>query len=215
MTLSVARVLALSGVFFGFLMVGPSAVRADGEPLGLQMVDVESSYPAGYHGKISVEMDERAGAISKFVFTDSRGPTLNYTPEDLHRGVVLVHAVGKDILKIAGEDYSAKDGGRMHLTFLRGFFGSDRREVVFDYVRRGGLMDWVLQTDDTEGRDPFTALAVVVGKTIGVPSSVEQISLKSADRMVRRYDPFKLPAGTLMLDGVENDLAVGFFPVLN
>jgi hypothetical protein len=189
-------------------LIGPGA-RAGESPFGtdIQMVQVESSFPAGYHGKITATVDGRGTGLSIFHFTDSRNSSLDFTTDQLRQGVVLVHALGKDILKIAGPGFSDDGGGQMVLTFLRGFFGNDKREVRFDYVRRGAITDWVLQTDDQAGRDPFDMIHVDVSKTLGLPTGVGGIVLDSSERTVRRYDPAELPAGTLMLDGVDPSLA--------
>ena len=132
-----------------------------------------------------------------------RSHALDFTVDQLRSGVVLVHAIGKDILKISGPEFTPAGGGQMILTFLRGFFGSDRRVVRFDYLRRGSETYWVLQTDDTEGREPFDAISVVVTKAVGVPSGVGNITLISSDRTVRHYDPSRLPVGQFMLEGLD------------
>jgi hypothetical protein len=195
---------------FGAALIACSCIFASAAPADevvsatdIQMVQVASSYPSGYTGKIMASIDAGGAGLTSFHFTDSRNSSLDFTVAQLKDGVVLVRALGKDILKIAAPDFTADGGGQMVLTFLKGFFGNDRREVHFDYLRRGSATDWVLQTDDSEGRDPFDGLSIIVSKTLGLPTGVGNITLSSSDRTVRRYDPNKLPAGTLTLDGVD------------
>lgn len=176
------------------LFASLSAVATD-----LQMVQVESTYPRGYHGQLVAHVDARGAGLTGFTFSDSRGTKKDYTVDDLHKGVLLVKALGKEILKIKGKDFSAQDGGVMVLTFLRGFFGSDRRDVHFDYVRTGGATDWAMLSDDPQGRDPFDSLKVVVGTSAGIPSGVAAIELKNSGQTVRHYDPLELPRGTQRL----------------
>jgi hypothetical protein len=199
------RLAVLSGLaLFSF-----PAAHADGVDSGtdIQMVQVASSYPSGYTGKIMASVDPSGSGLSSFHFTDSRNSSLDFTVDQLKSGVVLVRALGKDILKISGPDFTSDGGGMMILTFLRNFLGSDRREVHFDYLRRGSATDWVLQTDDSEGRDSFDALSIIVSKTLGLPTGVGDITLSSSDRTVRRYDPNHLPAGSIMLDGLDSILS--------
>jgi len=166
----------------------------------IQMVQVASSYPSGYTGKIVASIDDSGVGLNSFHFSDSRNTNLEFTVAQLRTGVVLVHALGKDILKISGPQFASDGGGQMILTFLKSFLGGDRREVRFDYIRRGGATEWVLQTDDSEGRDPFDSLSIEISKTIGIPTGVGDITLSDSDRMIRHYDPSHLPPGLLDLD---------------
>jgi hypothetical protein len=175
--------------------------RAAGSEIG--MVQVESTYPTGYNGKLSAVIDDRGEALARFQFADSRGTVMTFTPDELRKGVVLLHAVGKDILKISSPKFTNDGGGQMILTFLKNFFGNDRREVRFDYLRRGAMTDWLLQTDDQKGKDPFDLIRVGVYKNLGVPAGVAAITLLAGEQVVRKYNPNDLPPGQALLGGVD------------
>lgn len=181
------------------LMLGLTVLASASYATDVQMVQVASSYPAGYTGKLTSTLGDSGEGITKFTFKDTHGTDASFTVDELHKGKVLIHALGKDILKIVSPEFSPKNGGQLILSFLRGFLGSDHREVHFDYTRRGGETDWVLETDDTEGREPFDSLLVVVSKTLGLPTGVGDVVLSLADRTIRHYDPSHLPSASHLI----------------
>jgi hypothetical protein len=160
----------------------------------ITMVKVFSSYPGGYNGEIAATIDDGGTGLTLFTFKDSRGTKKAFTVEEIRNGVVLLNVRGKNVLKVSGPNFTAQEGGEVILTFLKGFFGSDRRELRVEYVKRpGGPTDWLLQTNDPQGRDPFDTVSVYVNKKLGVPTSVGSIRLKAGETLVRRYNPNDLP----------------------
>jgi hypothetical protein len=186
---------ALGRVALGFAAVvcavsAGGTARAAEEPRTARMIEVKSNYPDGYNGKIIAKLNAD-GTAAGFEFKDSRGTDLNYTVDQLHQGVVLLHALGKDVVGVRSKDFDPKTGGVLEMNFLRRFFSDDRRKVLVDYVHEGE--DWVLRTDDAQGRDPFSALNVVVAMSFGVPSGVDTIVLDQDGVVLRRYDSNDLP----------------------
>ncbi len=199
----------LGFVFLFALCINSTQVKAaagtdDTPPEETVMAHVATSYPENYTGLITVQWEGEAlrSKIARFVFSDSRNTHIVYTPEDLNKGVILVHTLGKDILFIKGTTFSAEVGGPMVLTFSKTFFANDQRTVTFDFVRtnrqppeegREESPTWVLQTDDREGHDPFDSLFIEVYKKLGIPSGVSKIQLIDRGSLIRNYDPQNLP----------------------
>jgi hypothetical protein len=163
----------------------------------LPLVKVKSTFPAGYKGEIKATIDDGGRGLTLFAFTDSRGSTMTFTVEDVRKGKVLVHDAGKDLLKVSGPNFTAEAGGEMIMTFLKGFFGNDRRELRYEYIRNGGKLDWRLQTNDPQGRDPFDGIAISINKKLGIPTSVNTIRFFLGDKEVRKYNPNDLPPATI------------------
>lgn len=161
----------------------------------LNVVSVESSFPSGFHGQLTALTNADQNALTGFHFVDTKGGDIHFTLNDLQNGVVLVEGMGKEILKLQSGSFSAQEGGLLKLVFLKSFFGSDHRQVIFDFVRKGGILDWAILTDDQQGRDPFDLLRVDVATSFGVPKGVKDIVLRSLGRQVRNYDPNQLPHG--------------------
>jgi hypothetical protein len=155
---------------------------------------VESTYPNGYRGNlIAVYESDELREISGFRYTDSRGTDRKHTAEDIKQGLVLVHALGKDLLKLRGKDFERTSGGQISLMFYREFLGGDdRRELRFTYQPEGS--DWVMRTDDPAGRDLFNQLWIKI-KTgfLGTPTGITELKLFESGRQVRRYLPSELP----------------------
>jgi hypothetical protein len=189
------KVLALRAFFTAILMGCSSLAFATEIP----MVKVTSSYPAGYNGEINATLDDGGRGLTLLVFKDSRGSNITFTVDEVRKGVVLARVSGKDVLKVSGPNFTAEAGGELILTFLKGFFGNDRREIHFEYIKTGGPTDWLLQTNDTQGRDPFDSLSVYINKKLGVPTGVGTIRLMAGSNEVRKYDPNDLPHGNIQL----------------
>ncbi|MCC7442309.1 MAG: hypothetical protein IT285_11785 [Bdellovibrionales bacterium] len=153
------------------------------------MLDVSSSYPSGYKGRISVKFNEAQDVVG-FQFTDTQGSDLNYTPDQMRRGVVLLHAMNKDIIRMVSPQFDTQEGGTIHLVFLRNFFGSDYRKVDVDFVRG---VNWEVWTNDVAGKETFDGLHVQVKNSMGVPSSVNRVHLRRQGTIVRDLDPMQLP----------------------
>ncbi|MGK5088477.1 hypothetical protein WDW86_13035 [Bdellovibrionota bacterium FG-2] len=197
----------LGCVFLFILCITPLQLSADNAPpQGDEtiMAHITTSYPENYSGQISVQwepagFEESAKSrIAKFIFSDNRNTRIVYSPQDLRKGVVLVHTLGKDLLFIRGTSFSAEYGGPMVLTFSKNFFSSDQRQLTFDYVDTSSQEPdtsphWALQTDDSDGHDPFDSLHIQVYKKVGVPSGVLKIQLIDRGSLIRYYDPKSLP----------------------
>jgi len=166
------------------------------ERLGTEkaILAVESTYPNGYRGSlIAVYESDEQREVTGFRYTDSRGTDRKHTAEDIKKGLVLVHALGKDLLKLRGKDFERTSGGQISLMFYREFLGGDdRRELRFTYQPEGS--DWVMRTDDPAGRDLFNQLWIKI-KTgfLGTPSGITELKLFESGRQVRRYLPSELP----------------------
>jgi hypothetical protein len=169
------------------LSVGVKA--ADSPAANRPMLDVTSSYPDGYKGRITVDFSD-ADVVTGFHFTDTQGTTLDYSVDDMRRGVVLLHALGKNIIRMVSPQFDPQAGGVVHLVFLRNFFGSDYRQADVDFVRG---ISWDVWTDDVQGKDAFDRIHVVIQSSFGVPSSVGRIQFKHQDQIVRDLNPSDLP----------------------
>lgn len=191
------HLLASFGITASIVCLAPQANRPV-HAAELPMINIQSSYPKGYVGKLSAVTDEtregretREGNVASFIFSDSRGTRLTYTTDELRKGVVILRAFGKDIIRVYSPDFTASEGGVIQVIFLRKFFGSDRRQVEFDYLPVG--QDWVVRTRDPAGRDPFDSLTTQIAMSLGIPQSVEAVDLKQDAVLVRHLDPSKLP----------------------
>lgn len=173
-----------------FLAVQAWAVGTAG---AATLIDVTSTYPDGYKGRIETLEDAASGEIQKFVYTDSRGANLTYTVEEIRGGVVLLYAIGKDIIKLKAPGFDSKSGGPFKVQFLRRFFGSDVREVELELIKPSGQSPWVARTNDRQGRDVLDGLKATVGMSVGVPSGVDRIGLFLGKSQIRDYDPTQLP----------------------
>ena len=159
-----------------------------------KILGVESSYPNGYRGNLIAVSDEATPEqVSGFKYTDSRGTERNHTADEIRTGIVLVHALGKDLLKLRGKDFERSSGGQISLMFYREFLGGDdRRELRFTYQPEGA--EWVIRTDDQAGRDPFDHLAIKIKTGLfGTPTAISELKLFREGAQVRRYNPSDLP----------------------
>lgn len=195
------KVRALRAFFAAiFVLAGTSQFASATD---LPLVKVKSTFPAGYNGEIKATIDDGGRGLTLFVFKDSQGSNMAFSVEDVRKGKVLVHQSGKDLLKVSGPNFTAEGGGEMIMTFLKGFFGNDRRELRYEYIRTGGKLDWRLQTNDALGRDLFDGIAVSINKKLGVPTSVNNIRFFQGTKEIRKYYPNDLPPGTIPLLGVQ------------
>jgi hypothetical protein len=182
---------------FAFAVLGLTSLA---QATDLPMVKVKSSYPVGYNGAINASIDDGGRGLTLFTFKDSRGESMSFTVDEIRKGVVLAEVKGKKVLKISGPNFTAEAGGEVILTFLKGFFGNDKRELRVEYLRKGGPTDWVLQTNDADGRDAFDGISVYINKHLGIPTSVGSIALFGGDKQIRKYNPNELPPGTLPIE---------------
>jgi hypothetical protein len=161
----------------------------------------ESSYPASYKGELVAVVDEDEqdgthGPIKLFRYTDTRNTKLEYTIADLRKGMVLIRALGKDLMTMRSPAFDEAAGGTIEIVFYREFLGSDRRRVDVGY--RMELDDrWVVRTEDQRGRDSFDRIRVQVGFQLGAPTHVKEIRLLSDEAgtssPIRIYDARELP----------------------
>jgi hypothetical protein len=159
------------------------------------MVQINSSYPKNYKGQLTSELetDER-GRVLEFGFKDTIDTNLKYSVEDIHRGVVLLRALNKDIIHVRGPSFEATSGGDLLLTFYRKFLsGDDRRQIRFTYTRTGVGGTWEARTNDAQGREIFDGISIQMSMAIGVPSGVSEIRLTRGGQVVRRYKTEDLP----------------------
>lgn len=157
------------------------------------LIDVVSTYPDGYHGGIEAVEAADTGDIQNFVYKDSRGTELTYTVEQIREGVVILRALGKDIIRLRAPGFNAQSGGPFKVQFLRRFLGSDVREVELELFRASAGAPWDVRTNDKQGRDLIDHLQAVVGMTAGIPGGVDRIKLLRGKALVRDYDPNDLP----------------------
>ena len=200
------RFRAYFSLLFGLALtssgLNASVSHANGSDTSLDKIEkpilaVESTYPSGYRGQlISVSTSDTPEQVSGFKYTDSRGTERNHTAEDIRTGLVLVNALGKDLLKLRSKDFERASGGQVSLMFYRDFLGGDdRRELRFTYQPEGD--DWVLRTDDPAGRDLFNQLSIKIKSGfLGTPSGISELRLFQSGAQVRRYLPNELPRAT-------------------
>ena len=164
------------------------------KPIETPILAAQSTFPSGYTGTLSAVSDPSTPEqVSGFRYTDSRGTERNHTVDEIRTGIVLVHALGKDLLKLRSKEFDRAAGGEISLMFYREFLsGDDRREVRFTYQPEGD--HWVLRTNDPAGRDLFNQLWIKIKTSFfSAPTGVAEIKLFEDGSQVRRYLPGDLP----------------------
>ena len=187
-TLSIRPLAAAIGITFTLLS---PTLRAEIET---PILAVESSYPKDYKGTLfAVSEDASPEQVSGFHYTDVRGTERRHTVEEVRNGMVLVRALGKDLIKLRAKDFEKTSGGQISLMFYREFLsGDDRRELRFTYQPEGTA--WVLRTDDKAGRDVFGQLYLKIKTGLfNTPTGVAEIRLLEQGTQIRRYNPTELP----------------------
>lgn len=183
--------LFLLGLWTGF--VSDSTVYAETESrVGGEVIQVSSNFPKGYQGVLKAFLKKDSELdLENFHYQDNQGMDRLYTMEEIKKGIVLVHALNKDLIVLRGKEFDSHAGGRVHLMFYRDFFGNDRRELQFLYQPEGS--DWVVRTDDPQGRDTFNQVSLQIRTSLGAPTGVSSIALNLQQSPVRKYNPTDLP----------------------
>ncbi len=186
--LSALIVASLSSL--GFAGVG--GARSLESETEVEVLQVKSNYPKGYAGSLFAQQEDFASPdLAQFRFQDNQGANRIYTLEEIRSGIVLVHALNKDLIVLRAKGFDAHSGGPVNLMFYRDFLGSDRREVRFTYQPEA--TQWTIRTDDSQGRDVFNQLAIGVKTSLGAPTGVSELSLSLDQSPVRKYNPAQLP----------------------
>ena len=183
--------------------------------LTAEIAKVTTNYPSGYKASIStVFTSEARNVMDKITYTDNQGQELEYTIEEIRKGVVLLHSLGKDLVRLKGSDFQADRGGPLNLVFYRTFFGGDIRQAEFEFAPEGEAA-WNAYTHDTGNRDHFDGLNITIYKKIGIPSGISKVSLAMGETTVRDYNPTELPAATdSLLDSIWTGPGAVWFPGL-
>jgi hypothetical protein len=187
-TLAIRPLAAAIGITFTLLS---PTIRAEIET---PILAVESSYPKDYKGTLFAVSDDGAPEqVSGFHYKDVRGTERRHTVEEVRNGMILVRALGKDLIKLRAKDFERTSGGQISLMFYREFLsGDDRRELRFTYHPEGA--EWALRTDDKAGRDLFSQLYLKIKTGLfNTPTGVAEIRLLEQGNQIRKYNPTELP----------------------
>jgi hypothetical protein len=185
--------LLIAFISIGFVSTAVQARDSAPDPTReVQIVNLKTNYPAGFDSNIvAFFKDDTHRDIQRVLFRDNQGTKLEYTLDQIRNGVVLLHAMNKDLVRLHSPDFNEATGGTLKLIFYRTFFGGDRRQMFFDFSSPTPG-EWKAYTHDEQGVELFDQMKIRIYKKIGVPSGISLISLFSGDTSLREYNPVDL-----------------------
>jgi hypothetical protein len=119
---------------------------------------------------MSVRLDEQ-GDITQLQYEGSRVGTVCFSIADLSRGAVIMNTDSRDIIRLrVGSEFSAKDGGRVTLSYLKNGVSGRYENFTMELVRSGS---WHLEENSrTFNRLYFENHHGIFGMVIGVKRPV-------------------------------------------
>jgi len=166
------------------------------------LLTVTTNFPAGYRATLKAEFDPHSGRLIDARYDDGHPPDEVYTTDQIIKGFRLLQIDELDmrIIGVSAPHLDPETGGILELTFKRKIMGNDFRKVAFQATF----------AKDTQGRKTIALqvhpafrdrcpglidqMDVKVDTLLGVPNTIEQITLKNKGRIACQITSGDLPS---------------------
>lgn len=166
----------------------------------MKLGEVHADDPAGYVSVLTLDLSDN-NEILGLSSSDNQGESAHFTLAELSKGIVVFRYKGSDAIALDKVRFDPVKGGSVQLTFMRKFklIKKDYRTIHFvlePNTATNELNPFVLFVDepsDKKEKSIVDGVNIFVERTVGIVTGVQELQLFHGTKMVRDYDPAKLP----------------------